>query len=1550
VLSASLRAQIAERKQELLQLLRSNNQSAELIAPPIIPRKTSNATPLSFAQERLWFLEQLEPGRAVYNICRASRLTGQLNLSVLEASLNEIVRRHEVLRSAIRVADGRPAQVVQPRFELKISVTDLQRMADRERERELSSRIQQAADRPFDFSSGKFLQAALLRIANDEHTLVLTTHHIVSDAWSMGILTRELWSLYEAYAAGNSPPLRDHRIQYADFAVWQREWLQGEVLDRQVSYWKKRLKDLPKLNLPTDRPRPVRQSFHGARTPISLPEALTAAINELSNQSGVTPFMTLLAAFQVLLSRYCGQEDIVIGSPIANRSRTELESLIGFFVNTLVLRSDLSGNQTFRELLARVREVCLGAYAHQDVPFEKLVQELQPERDQSRNPLFQIMFVLQNAPRPITDVQGLRIEAVERENARSQFDLSLFLREREGRYIGYFQYSTDLFDASTIERMAGHFVTLLEGIVADSDQPISTLPLLSNAERHRLLVEWNDTAADYPKGKCIHELFEQQVERTPDAIAAIFNEERLTYGELNARANQLSHYLQRLGVGPEVLVGIYVERSLAMLVGLFGVLKAGGAYVPLDPAYPRERLAFMVEDAQVSVLLTQKRLIEDRGWEIEDGDPRSSRFDPQLRVVFVDQDLSLIEREGSHNPKIQTNPNNVAYVIYTSGSTGQPKGVAIEHRNACNLLHWANGVYRSRELESVLASTSICFDLSVFELFAPLSWGGKVVLVENALCLRESPAADEITLINTVPSVMTALVSAGGLPASVQTVNLAGELLRPELVKQIYDLGIVERVYDLYGPSETTTYSTFALRTPDGLSTIGRPISNTQVYLLDSNLQPVPIGARGEIYIAGAGVTRGYLNRSELTSGTFISNPFLDERGSTLYRTGDLARYLPDGNIELLGRADNQVKIRGYRIELGEIEAVLNQHPAVKDTVVVALARDPLAEKTLIGYVVPRQQSVSLLSQLRPYLSEKIPDYMIPSTFVILDSLPLAPNGKIDRSALPAPEGGKPESTERLAEPRTEIEELVAQTWREVLHIENIGIHENFFELGGHSLLATQIVAKLCDTFDTEIPLNVLFDAPTIAELSAEIEKLTGHRDRPPLPPIALAPRDGPLPLSMNQERLWRLDQMMHGTHFFNMPYVYQLSGTLNVEALEQALTEVVRRHEALRTVFREVEGNPVQIIKDGSDVQLQTMDLRARLPNDASETAAASILEERSATFDLAAGPLCRVKLLFLTETDALLLVTMHHIISDHWSMQVFYRDLVSLYESFQRRVPLQLPDPQIQFGDFAFWERLMLDSGRFHEQAKYWNDRITAACAEAELHTGTSVKGSLVSEFYQQPIDIDERLLSQIRYFASQQNCTPFTVVLSAVFVLARFIYDEPQIRIATLMANRLKLRVETGIGHFLNTVIITSGVSAGDTFSQIVRRVRRIILEAHERQEFPFEQLARDIEKEHGLGRESLTPVLFNYRKRAFSPVNAAGLIFAPCILPTRVSDSESLPAAYDFIFDVRETSTTLTGTVNVRDGISGQRGASMNLQKILNVLVSEPTRVLSTLTLG
>jgi aspartate racemase len=1037
-----------------------------------VPReKKADSFRLSFAQERFWFLEQLDPDSSAYNVPVAFRLTGSLNVPELEHSLNEILRRHEALRATFVAVNGQPVQVIVPDQTLKLSLVDLREFPKTEREIEALTLATEEAQRPFDLARGPLLRVTLLRLADEEYVLLLTTHHLVADGWSMIVFMRELSVLYEAFLVGAPSPLPELPVQYADVALRQRELPQEGGLEAQVAYWKRQLAGAPPvLELPTDRPRPSVQSYRGATQSFELPVILSEAIRAFSRREGVTVFMALQAAFQTLLYRYTFQDDIVVGTAVSERNRIETEGLIGPLSNTLLLRTDFRGDPTFRKLLEQSREVTLEAYAHQDLPFEKLIEELQPVRDLSRAPFFQVMFVLhQSALEDNLKLAGLTLSRLSIERGTARFDLCLNMVDGEGELSGSLEYNTDLYDAATVIRLLGHFQTLLEGIVADPDKRLSSLPILTEAERHQLLAQWNKTATDYPQDRCIHELFEAQVEQTPEAIAVVFENQQLIYRELNARANQLAHCLRKRGVGPEVLVGVCLERSLEMVVGLLGILKAGGAYVPLDPTYPQKRLRFILEDAALPVLLTQECLVESlphRGTE----------------VVCMDVNWEVFARESSENLASGVIANNLAYVIYTSGSTGRPKGVAIEHHSTVALVDWAEGVFTSEQLAGVLASTSICFDLSVFELFVTLSLGGRVILAENPLHLSTLRAKDDVTLINTVPSAMAELLRVQGVPASAHTVNLAGEPLQNSLVQQIYQLGTVKQVFDLYGPSEDTTYSTFALRSAGGSATIGRPIANTQLYILDPHLQPVPVGMPGEIHIGGAGLARGYLGRPELTAERFIPNPFSQQLGSRLYKTGDLARYQPNGNIEFLGRLDHQVKVRGFRIELGEIEAVLGEHAAVQKAVVLA-REEGFGGKHLVAYLVIHQQPGPSISELRSFLKERLPGYMIPSDFVILETLPLTPNGKVDRRALPAPDQFRPKQEKGFVHPRDEFESQLSQIWEQVLSMP-LSVTENFFEVGGHSLLAIRLLAQIEKVFDKKLPLATLFQAPTVEQLA----------------------------------------------------------------------------------------------------------------------------------------------------------------------------------------------------------------------------------------------------------------------------------------------------------------------------------------------------------------------------------------------------------------------------------------------------------------------------------
>jgi amino acid adenylation domain-containing protein len=1048
--------------------------------------------PASFAQRRMWFLDQFQPGSPFYNIPMAVRIKGALRVAALEQGIQEIVRRHESLRTTFAVMDGEPVQVIHkdgPAMNIALDRVDLRRLSAPEREAEIHRRAMAEAQLPFNLAEGPLLRAKLLKLGERDHALLMTMHHIVSDAWSQGVFIREMAVLYDAFSNEKPSPLPDLPLQYADFTEWQREWLQGEVMEAQLDYWRGRLCDNPPpLSLITDYPRPPVQTARGAKLSRSLPKPLANALKELCRREGATLFMTLLAAFQVLLHRYTGQDDISVGTPVANRNRAEIEDLIGCFINTLVMRIDISGDPSFRELLRRAREVALGAYAHQDLPFEKLVEVLKPERDMSRPSLFQVMLILQNVPREI-DVagRGLTLSALKIDKGTSNFDLTLTMVEEAKGLNATAEYNTDLFKAETIERLLQHLQTLLEGAVANPDQRVSTLPILTKAEEQQQLREWNRTQAEYSTEVCVHRLFEEQAASGPDRTAVVFEQERLTYEQLDRRANQLANYLRKLGVGPEVFVGLCVERSIEMIVGILGILKAGGAYVPLDPSYPKERLVFILKDINAKVGITEERLAS---W--------FSGAAPNL--VRLDSDWGEIEKEKTESPESSVGPDNLAYAIYTSGSTGNPKGVLVTHENLVHSTAARFSYYRE-PVESFLLLSSFAFDSSVAGIFWTLCQGGELVLPSEGLrmdlpqltrLIRENRISHMLSL----PSLYSLLLEQAKPQeiGSLRTVIVAGESCPRDLIDRHYRALPNTALFNEYGPTEGSVWSSVYMARPaeqlaQAQVPIGRPIPNMRVYLLNPKLEPTPVGAAEEIYIGGMGITRGYLNRPDLTAERFIPDPFGDVAGGRLYRTGDLARYLPDGNIDFLGRVDQQVKIRGYRIELGEIETALQQHPAIREAVVLAREDEP-GNKRLVAYLVSVQESAPTMEELRSFLRQKLPEYMAPAAYVWLDSLPMTPNGKIDRRALPAPDKTRPELEAAFVAPRTPAEERLAAICAGALGLERVGIRDNFFDLGGHSLLAVQVVSRVRQAFAIELPLRSLFENPTVAGLAENIETI----------------------------------------------------------------------------------------------------------------------------------------------------------------------------------------------------------------------------------------------------------------------------------------------------------------------------------------------------------------------------------------------------------------------------------------------------------------------------
>ncbi|MGF1937144.1 MAG: amino acid adenylation domain-containing protein [Nostoc sp. ChiQUE02] len=1128
-MTIEIKQEIGTKKPEILAFLKEAKTPFSSVESAIIPVARDKDLPLSFAQQRLWFLHQLSPDSHSYNMLEALRLDGSPNIAALSQSLNELVRRHEILRTSFPTVDGKPIQLIAPPTALNLPIHDLQGLSAEEQTAHIREMAKSIASQPFDLAVGPLIEFTLLQLSEQEYVLLLKMHHIIYDGWSLSIFFGELSQLYTAFAQGLPSPLPELPIQYADFAFWQRQWLTGEVLDRQLNYWQKQLAGVPPvLELPSDRPRPPVQSFQGAVESFLLDSDLTQRLKQLSQESETTLFMTLLAAFLVLLSRYSGQLDIVVGSPIANRNSKSVEQLMGFFANTLALRGNLSGNPSFADFLAQVRQTTLSAYAHQDLPFEMLVEKLQPDRDLSRNPLVQVLFSLQNTPQSSSNLPGLTIQNMSLPiDVKVRFDLEVNFWEVPGGLEGVWCYNTDLFDAATITQIGQHFQPLIKAIVANPKARISELPLLSAAERHQLLVEWNDNQTDYYQDKCIHQLFEEQVKRTPDAVAIVFENQQLTYGELNCRANQLAHYLRSLGVEADVLVGLCVERSPEMIVGMLGILKAGGAYLPLDPEYPTERLSFMLEDAQVSVLLTQQSL-----------QGKLPQHQAQLHFgsaqykVCLDTDWHLIAECSHDNAIALVQPNNLAYVIYTSGSTGQPKGVEVVHRAVNRLLFGVNYVHLDGT-QRFLQLAPISFDASTFEIWGALLYGARCILFPRSIPTSKN-LGDEIrkhgiTILWLTAALFNSIIDDDEKALSgIKQLLIGGEALSVTHVQKALASLPFTQIINGYGPTESTTFAC-CYPIPRQVETniksipIGRPIANTQIYILDEYLQPVPVGVPGELHIGGAGLARGYLNRPKLTNEKFIPNPFEEESlrlhspdgGTKLYKTGDKARYLSDGNIQYLGRIDNQVKIRGFRIELGEIEAVLRQHTDVQVSCVI-VREDIPGEKRLVAYVVlqkeqtctERSRSTLTPSELRQFLADKLPAYMVPNAFVILESLPLTPNGKVDHRALRAITNIS--NCKKFVEPRNQLELQLVQIWSNILKVDKVGVQDNFFDLGGHSLLAAYLMDQIQQQFGKNLPLTTLFQNPTIEQLATIVQKESDDSDSSCL--VALQPNGSNLP------------------------------------------------------------------------------------------------------------------------------------------------------------------------------------------------------------------------------------------------------------------------------------------------------------------------------------------------------------------------------------------------------------------------------------------------------
>ena len=1507
---------------------------AELPAPaPVLPVERTALLPLSFAQERLWFLNRMEPESAFYNHPLAVRLEGALDARVLERALGEIVRRHEALRTTFPERDGAPVQVIAPFAGFTLPLEDLSALDEAAREAEVTRLVDGEAGRVFDLAAGPLCIARLLRLGEAEHVLLLSMHHIVTDGWSMPVLFRELWTLYDACREGRASPLPELAVQYADYAVWQRQQLRGRVIDRQLAYWRERLVGAPPLlDLPTDHPRPAAPSYGGAVERVALPAALVERLQALGRAEGATLYMVLLGAFQLLLGRYAGTDDVVVGSPIAGRTRGEVEGLIGFFVNTLVLRADLGGNPGFREVLRRVRDVTLGAYEHQDLPFERLVAELQPDRRAGAAPFVQVMFMLDEAAGAGDAAPPVRVTPVEPETGTAKFDLLLALAQDGSGLAGELAYSTDLFDRDTIRRMLGHLERVLEQVADDAALRASELELLRPAERALVLEEWNRTSAAYPAGASLQQLFAEQAARTPDAVAVTFDDASLTYRQLDERANRLAHHLAALGVGPEARVGLCLERGPELVVAILAILKAGGAYVPLDPAYPRERLAFMLADSAVRVLVTQDSL-----------HAALPAAEAGVAVVSIDREREAIGARRADDPGVASGPRGLAYVIYTSGSTGTPKGVAVEHRSVVRLVRGANYASLGPD-EVILQAAPVSFDASTLELWGALLNGGRLVLMPGA-----NPSLEELGRALVRHGVTTLWLTAGLFQvmvqerledlAGVRQLLAGGDVLPVDAVARVRRRFPALRLINGYGPTENTTF-TCCHTVDDGWSggpvPIGTPISNTRVYVLDGALRPVPAGVPGELFAGGDGVARGYLGRPALTAERFVPDPFAPEPGARMYRTGDRVRRRADGTVEYLGRLDEQVKVRGFRVELGEIEVALRRHPAVADCAVVARG-DGAGDRRVVAYVVGPAEADELRAQLR----QTLPEHMLPGAIVLLDALPLTPNGKVDRRALPEPEAAA--DAERYVAPRTPVEAVLAAIWAELLGCERVGVHDDFFELGGHSLLVTRVISRIRAAFGVGLAVRAAFEARTVELLARAVESSRAEGGAAAADEaIPRARRDAPLPVSFQQRQLWLMDRMDPGTPLYNVPAAWTLRGPLDVDALARALAGVVRRHEPLRTVFATEGGEPVQVVLSDVPLSLAVEDLSALVGDERERAVRARIGRLVTTRFDLERGPLFAAGLLRLGDDEHLLLLCLHHIVTDGWSLGVLFRELAALYAAGDDTA---LPPLPLQYADYAAWQRGTMAGERLERHVAWWREHLSGAPTLLTLPTDRPRPAEQSHRGAVHHFSLSARLAQALDGLARREGASPYMVLLSAFQVLLAKYARQDDVVVGSPIANRPRPELEALVGFFANAMALRARLGGDPAFREVVARMRETTLEAYAHQEVPFERLVEELQPERSLGHNPVFQAFF-----ALHDASGQGLRFAG--LQVEALAWDGVTSKFDLSLHLTRGADGLAGVLeyatDLFDRATVERMAA-HLEVLLEAVAAHPERRLSALPL-
>ncbi|MFJ2285796.1 non-ribosomal peptide synthase/polyketide synthase [Pseudomonas iridis] len=1531
-----------KRKLYLEKMLEEGVSPANLPIPET--RSSFEAIPLSYAQERQLFLWQMDPHSTAYHIPSALRLKGKLDIAALERSFNALVARHESLRTTFAEQGETFCQVIHPQLPLSISLAPLQSGLDAAgTDATIKAFVENETTRPFNLQQGPLLRVSLLKVAEDDHVLALIQHHIISDGWSMQVLVGELIKHYAADTSGQTLSLPPLPVQYADYAIWQRHWLEAGERERQLAYWIDTLGgEHPVLELPIDHPRPAVQSFRGARLDLQMPSALGDALKQLAQREGASLFMVLLASFQALLHRYSGQSQIRVGVPTANRNRVETEGLIGFFVNTQVLNAEVHGQLPFNQLLAQVKQSAMAAQAHQDLPFEQLIEALQPERSLSHSPVFQVMYnhqAVNDQTQRQSQVQlpQLSVEDIVWEGRTAQFDLTLGTYESSEGVAAELTYATDLFKPGTIERLARHWLNLLQGIVTAPHQRIGELPLLENTEHQGLLQDWRRVVDQATPAPCVHQRIALQAQQTPEATALIVGEEVLTYAQLETRANPLAHKLIELGVGPDRLVGIAVERSVEMIVGLLAILKAGGTYVPLDPAYPQDRLAYMIEDSGLQLLLTQTHL------------QTQLPIPKGLQTLLLDQPHDWLAAYPTSAPNVAVTGEHLAYTIYTSGSTGKPKGVMVRHTALSNFVASMVEQPGIVATDRMLSLTTFSFDIFGLEIYGPLLAGAAVVLTgkdvhQDPQAVLELIARHAVSMLQATPSTWRMLLDNEHAAAlNGRTFLCGGEALPQELAQRM--LARSPKVWNLYGPTETTIWSALhPLSVDNSRPFLGKPIDNTALYILGSDLELNPLGAPGELLIGGDGLARGYFQRPGLTAERFVPDPF-SRNGERVYRTGDLTRYRAEGVIEYIGRIDHQVKIRGFRIELGEIEARLLALDSVRETVVVA--QDGPTGAQLVGYVVPSSSAAlnaegeaDLRAALKASLKAGLPEYMVPAHLLFLAQLPLTPNGKVDRKALPAPDASQLQTT--YIAPQTATQHTVAEIWQTVLKLEQVGLGDNFFELGGHSLLVTQVISRVRQALNVQVPLRTLFEHSTLADFVAALGIEQAHQE----PPIVALPRSQPLTLSYAQERQWFLWQLEPTSTAYHVPAALRLRGELDLPALQRSFDALIARHESLRTCFVEEQGQTLQVIQAQATLELAVEDIAGELDDCALQ---ALVAAETLHLFDLHKGPLLRVKLLRMAADDHALIITLHHIVSDGWSMGIMVDELVALYAAYSADKTAQLPALPVQYADYAVWQRQWMDAGERERQLNYWTAQLgDGEQPLLELPTDRPRPSEQSYRGARQDIALSAELAAGLKHVAQRENVTLFALLLASFQTLLHRYSGQADIRVGVPVANRNRVETEGLIGFFVNTQVLKAEFDSQQTFRSLLQQVKRTVLDAQAHQDLPFEQLVDALQPERSLSHSPLFQVLHNHQSQARQGSGATRL---PQITIEGLNWT-SHTAQFDLTLDTFESSDNvwaeLTYATDLFDATTLQRLAQ-HWTNLLHGIVADCSRRIAELPL-